>query len=184
MGTRLAVQTSAALDTAPSLSLVHSFTGLDSGVAFDAVRDRFYGVNSSTDQIIGYDTNDFTQKVVLQIGEDVSSGATVFGPGTLVASQDGRYLALQTATTVRVYLIPPSSGPTLQIPSFARLSNGHVILQAFATPNTTNSVKESSSLTGSFATIGTAVADGNGFIQYQDTGAGGLGPRFYEITSP
>ena len=184
LGTRLAVQTSAALDTVPSLSLVHSFTGLDSGVAFDAVRDRFYGVNSLTGQIIGYDTNDFTQKVVLQIGEDVNSGAAAFGPGTLVASPDGRYLALRTPTTTRVYLLPPSSGPTLQVANFARLSDGHVIIQAFATPNTTTSVSQSSSLTGTFTTIGTAVADGNGFIQFEDTNAGGLGPRFYKITSP
>ena len=184
LGTRFSGQSNASLDTAPSFNFVHSFGGFDSALAFDAVQDRFYGVNSSTDQIIGYDTNNFTQKVLLQIGENVDSSSTQFGPGTMVASQDGRYLALQTATTIRVYAIPPSSGPTLQISRIARLSNGQVILQAFATPNSSNSVKESSSLAGSFATIGTAVADGNGFIQYEDTNAGGLGPRFYKITSP
>ena len=184
LGTHLSGQTSASLDTAPSFNFVHSFNGLDSGVAFDAVQDRFYGVNSSTDQIFGYDTNNFTQKVLLQIGENVGAGATQFGPGTLVASENGRYLALQTSTAIRVYAIPPSNGSTLQIWNVARLANGHFIIQAFAAPNSTNSVKATTSLQGAFTTIGSVTADANGFIQFEDTNAGNTASKFYKITSP
>ncbi len=184
LGTHLSGQTSASLDTAPTFNFIHSFGGLDSGVAFDAVQDRFYGVSSSTDQIFGYDTNNFTQKMSLQIGENVPAGASQFGPGTLVASEDGRYLALQTSTAVRIYAIPPSSGPALQPWNVARLSNGHFIIQAFATPNSTNSVKATTNLQDAFMTIGSVMADANGFIQFEDTNAGNAASKFYEITSP
>jgi PQQ-like domain len=184
LGTHLDGQSSASLDTAPNFNFVHSFNGLDSGVAFDAVRDHFYGVNSATDQIFGYDTNNFTQKVLLQIGENVSSGSTQFGPGTMVASQDGRYLALQTSTAIRVYAIPPSSGPALQVWNVAHLSSGHFIIQAFGAPNSTNSVKATTNLQTTFMTIGSVMADANGFIQFEDTNVGNTTSKFYKITSP
>jgi hypothetical protein len=184
LGTRLGGQSSASLDTAPDFNFIHSFGGLDSAVAFDAIQDRFYGVNSSTDQIFGYDTNNFAQKVLLQIGESVSSGSTQFGPGTMVASQDGHYLALQTATTIRIYAIPPMSGPALQITSITRLSNGHVILHGFASASSTNTVQATSDLHTAFASIGSVSADPNGAFQFEDVNAGSFAKRFYRITSP
>ena len=184
LGTRFGGQSSASLDTASGFNFVHAFNGLDSGVAFDAIQDTFYGVNSSNDQIIAYDTNTFAQKLVLQIGENVSSGSTLFGPGTMAASQDGNYLALQTATAIRVYTIPPLSGPTMQIRSINRLANGHVILHGFASPNSTNSVQATSTLTTSFMTIGSVTADANGAFQYEDVNAGAFASRFYRISSP
>jgi hypothetical protein len=182
--TRLNGQSSASLSGAPSFNFVHSFGGFDSAVAFDAVRDRVYGVNSSTDQILGFDTNSFAQQLVLQIGEDVGPGSTQFGPGTMIASQDGHYLALQTATTIRVYAIPPSSGTAMQVSRVAHLSNGHFIIQAFAAPNSTNTVQATSNLQATFSTIGSVVADANGAIQFEDVNAGGFSSRFYNISSP
>ena len=105
LGTRLANQP-ASLDTAPSFNFVHSFTGLDSGVAFDGTRDLLYGVNSVTDQIIAYNTNTFVEKFRLSIGEDVSFSSSMFGPGILIASPDGRRLALRTPSGVRIFTIP------------------------------------------------------------------------------
>ena len=105
LGTRLASQP-ASLDTAPTFSFVHSFAGLDSGVAFDGVRDLFYGVNSVTDEIVAYNTNTFVEKFRLSIGQDVSAFSSIFGPGTLIASPDGRHLALRTSSGVRVFTIP------------------------------------------------------------------------------
>jgi hypothetical protein len=105
LGTRVSNQP-ASLDTAPNLGFVHSFPGLDSGVAFDGVRDLFYGVNSGTDEIVVYNTNTFVEKFRLSIGEDVSAGSSIFGPGTLIASPDGDHLALRTASGVRVFTIP------------------------------------------------------------------------------
>jgi hypothetical protein len=106
VGTRLRNQSFATLDALPNFNFVHRFDYLDSGVAFDAVQDAFYGVNSSNDQIVAYDTTTFVEKFRFDIGEDVNAGAAPIGVGKLAASQDGRYLALITPTAVRVYEIP------------------------------------------------------------------------------
>jgi elongation factor P hydroxylase len=98
--------TPASLNTAPNFDFVHSFNGIDSGVAFDAVRDVFYGVNSATDEIIAYSTTTYAESFSLSIGEDVGPGATQFGTGTLVASADGRWIALETDSGIRLFQIP------------------------------------------------------------------------------
>ncbi len=118
LGTRLETAT---LDTAPDFRFVNVFNGLDSGVAFDATGDIFYGVNSSTDQIIAYDTNTSAELFRIDIGEDVSPFSTQFGRGTLIASQDGNYLALMTATAIRVFAVSegvpfPTPTPTFGTP--------------------------------------------------------------------
>src|SRR5205814_7394231 len=87
-----AIGSSASLKTAPTFSFVHSFGGIDGGVAFDGIRDTFYGVNSTTDQIIAYSTETFAELFRLNIGENISSGSTPFGPGTLAASANGHWL--------------------------------------------------------------------------------------------
>jgi hypothetical protein len=117
LGTRL-YNTPASLDTAPNFDHVHSFGTIDSGVAFDATRDVFYGIDSVTDQIIAYDTNTYIEKFRFDIGENVSSGSSQFGPGYLVASQDGHYLALQTSTAIRIYRVP-----AVQLVSVASVTN-------------------------------------------------------------
>jgi hypothetical protein len=101
LGTRLA-NGSLSLDTAPDFTFVHSFPDIDHGVAFNAVQDIVYGGNSTTDEIVGYDTQTpFAEKFRREIGEDVpnfrDNNCT-----TLVASQDGRYLALATASGIRL----------------------------------------------------------------------------------
>jgi hypothetical protein len=94
------------MSTASSFNVIQTFKYLDAGVAFDAVQDTLYGVESSRSQIIAYDTNTFVEKFRFDIGEKVTAGVDQFGPGTLVASQDGHHLALITPTTVRVYYVP------------------------------------------------------------------------------
>jgi hypothetical protein len=82
------------LNTAPNHILMHNFGEIDQGVAFNAVRDIVYGGTSSTDEIIGYDTGTFAEVFRARVGEwDFS---------TLVASQDGRYLAMMTASGIRL----------------------------------------------------------------------------------
>lgn len=123
LGTLVNIQTplyrsvvNVALDTAPGLSFVRGFHEGDSGIAFDAIADTLYAADSSTGEIIAYDTNTFAQKFRLNVGEPVSKGITLFGSGNMVASQDGRYLALATEGGIRVYTIPtappPPPGPT------------------------------------------------------------------------
>jgi WD40 repeat protein len=108
-------QVRVALDNASDLKFVRGINGPDSGMAFDAVSDTFYAVSSTSGQIIAYDTTTFREKYRLNIGETITSGAFQFGPGTLVASQDGRYLALATASGIRVFSLTnttPAPGPT------------------------------------------------------------------------
>jgi hypothetical protein len=90
----------------PYFTVTHGFSNLDGGFAFDAIQDTFYGVNSSKDQVVAYDTNTLAEKFRFDIGENISAGATQFGPGLLVASQDGHYLALRTPTAIRIFGVP------------------------------------------------------------------------------
>lgn len=100
LGTHL-FNTGLSLDTAPDFTFVHSFNGIDHGVAFDAVRDIVYGGNSSIDEIIGYDTGTFAEKFRAKIGEDVPANRQS-GVTTLVASQDSRYVAMATTSGIRL----------------------------------------------------------------------------------
>jgi hypothetical protein len=101
LGTRLA-NGFLSLDTAPDFTFVHTFPGIDHGVAFNAVQDIVYGGNSTTDEIIGYDTaTPFAEKFRRQIGEDVPDSRDN-NCTTLVASPDGRYLALATISGIRL----------------------------------------------------------------------------------
>ena len=108
-------QTGASLTTAPNFQLVHNFREVDSGVAFDATRDILYGVSKASNDVVAYDTNTFAEKFRLHIGEDVRFVRAIdeFDTGVLVASADGRYLALETPMGVRLFNVPqPSVIPT------------------------------------------------------------------------
>src|SRR5882724_1697872 len=102
----------ASLNTAPNFGFVHSFNGIDSGVAFDAVRGVFYGVNSETDEIIAYRTTTYAELFRLSIGEDIGPIPNLFATGTLVASADGNWLALETDSGIRLFQVPPGPTPT------------------------------------------------------------------------
>jgi hypothetical protein len=102
----------ASLNTAPGFEFVHSFNGIDSGVAFDAVRGVFYGVNSETDEIIAYRTTTYAELFRLSIGEDIGFIPNLFATGTLVASADGKWLALETDSGIRLFQVAGSPIPT------------------------------------------------------------------------
>jgi hypothetical protein len=108
----------AAVDSAPELQFRRGFGELDSGIAFDAVADVFYGVSSTAGQIIAYDTNTFAEKFRLNIGEPLQKMIAVFGSGTLVASNDGRYLALATPSGVRLFSVSTGTPSPPPVPSF------------------------------------------------------------------
>jgi len=113
----LRINISASLYNSPDYSEVHKFDGISGGVAFDAVRDRFYGVNAAKDVISGFNTMNFSEEVQIPIGEDVPPVLDRTGVGKLVASPDGRYLALSTKQHVLVFDVtnappPPSPTPT------------------------------------------------------------------------
>ena len=73
----------------PSLHItLRSVPDIDGGMIFDPLRDVFYGVNSTTNQIIAYDTNTWAEKYRLDIGFDVQP-ATQFGAGQMAIDNSG-----------------------------------------------------------------------------------------------
>ncbi len=103
----------ASLDTAPEFTYVRGFSRLDGGVAFDAMSDTFYAVSTSADAIIAYRTENFDELFRIDLAQPIAAGVVPFGLGTLVASADGHFLALETATGIQVVSIPsPIPAPT------------------------------------------------------------------------
>lgn len=112
-------RTNIALDTAPDLRFMRSLTDADGGVAFSAVEDTVYAVSSTSGEIVAMDTNTFTERFRIPIGELMPKNVTPFGTGTLVASNDGRFLALSTPSGVRVYSIPENPVPPPTVATLA-----------------------------------------------------------------
>ena len=112
------------LETTTGFKFKHGYIERDGGLAFDGVRDILYATESVLDQIIAYDTNNYTELFRLNIGENIETGIAAFGSGNLVASDDGRFIALQTPTGIRLFVLPagnPTPHPTpLPSPSFAK----------------------------------------------------------------
>ena len=109
----------ASLRRVSDLSVLHNFNAIDGGIAFDTARDILYGVSSTTEQIIAYDTNTYAELFRLNIGEQPGPAEEPFGRGMLVASADGRWLALQSVSGIRVLRVPNSPPHTAE----ARLRN-------------------------------------------------------------
>jgi hypothetical protein len=114
----------AAIDTASTFQFVRSLAGVDRGMAFSPVADTLFGVSSSAGQIIAFDTETRGERFRIPIGDSVetsANGPLMFGTGTLVASPDGRYLALATVAGVRLYTIPATPAPSpAPLPSVAK----------------------------------------------------------------
>jgi hypothetical protein len=123
VGTRL-YSAGLSLDTAPDFNFVHSFDAIDGGIAFNAVEDIVYGVDSVSDEIIGYDTNNFVEKFRRKIGEDV--GDSRDSVTELVADQNGRYLALATPSGIR--LIPTLTANLANISTRLLVETGDNVL--------------------------------------------------------
>jgi hypothetical protein len=102
----------ASLNTAPDFNFVHSFNAIDSGVAFNGIRSILYGVNSNTDEIIAYNTTTYAELFRLSIGEDIGFISNLFATGTLVASADGQWLALETDSGIRLFQVAGGPAPT------------------------------------------------------------------------
>jgi hypothetical protein len=102
----------ASLNTAPDFNFVHSFNAIDSGIAFNGIRSILYGVNSNTDEIIAYNTTTYAELFRLSIGEDIGFISNLFATGTLVASADGQWLALETDSGIRLFQVAGGPAPT------------------------------------------------------------------------
>jgi WD40 repeat protein len=117
------------LNNPADFSPVHDFAGIDSGVAFDPVKDTLYGISSSSDEIVAYDTNSFAEQTRMWLGEDIPAFGSKFNVGMMVASPDGRYLALYTPTAIDLIDLqnPPPPQPKYTVSVTALPSNGGTV---------------------------------------------------------
>jgi hypothetical protein len=97
----------------PSLSGITTLNNVDGGFAFDPTKDILYAVNSTTNQIIAFNTNTWTQLFSLNIGEDVPN-STPMNNGVMSVSGDGKFLFLSTPSGVRILGLPGSNVPQAQ----------------------------------------------------------------------
>lgn len=98
------------------LNSVENLNDVDSGMAFDPLRDILYAANSTTDQIIAFNTNNWNELYRLNIGEDIPSdsygnSSQPFGNGMMSVSNDGQYLFMSTPSGVRMLNLGSSGGP-------------------------------------------------------------------------
>ncbi|MBD2094595.1 hypothetical protein H6F90_05445 [Trichocoleus sp. FACHB-591] len=91
-----------------NLTGVEILSGVDSGVAFDSVRDVLYAASSATDQIIAFNTQTWKELYRLNIGEDIAPdyyghNSVPYGNGMMTVSDDGQFLFMSTASGVRMF---------------------------------------------------------------------------------
>jgi hypothetical protein len=106
-----------AIYSTSSLALSRMLPDIDSGCAFDAKQDVFYGTSSATNEIIAYDANSFSELFRIPIGETVTTGARQFDSGSLIASPDGQYLALYTPKAVRLIDVAARTSIPMNVPA-------------------------------------------------------------------
>jgi Bacterial Ig-like domain (group 3)/Dockerin type I domain len=92
-----------------ALGGVESLLGIDGGFVFDPVRDVLYGVNSTTDELIAFDTTTFREKYRVAVGENVPASSG-FGPGVAAIDSAGTAVYLVTPTGVRRIDLPSTTG--------------------------------------------------------------------------
>lgn len=79
------------------------------GFCFDPVRDLLYAGDADTDQIVAIDTNTWTERFRLDIGENIGTGGT-FGNGVMTVSSDSTHLFIATNSGVRMLDLPATTG--------------------------------------------------------------------------
>src|SRR5205823_5821278 len=100
------------IDSLPNYELRHVFGHLGGGVAFDPLDDTLYAGNSFTDELVAYAPQTFQELFRLPVGEHVVESAWESLDQQLISSPDGNFLALLTASGVRVFRIRPRPSPS------------------------------------------------------------------------
>jgi DNA-binding beta-propeller fold protein YncE len=99
-----------------AFNYVRRLPGIDGGIAFDPLRDVFYGVNSSTDQLIAFDTHTWAEKYRLPLGLDAPPfGAIGTGLATTAVSGDGRRLFLATPAGIDLISLPRATAQAVSM---------------------------------------------------------------------
>jgi hypothetical protein len=90
-------------------NIIQRFNGLDGGMTFDPNQDVFYVAQSNSQQVLAFDTNTWSVRYPLQIGETVPRG-TPMGTGTMAVNNDSTWLFMTTSSGVREIPLPPFIG--------------------------------------------------------------------------
>jgi uncharacterized delta-60 repeat protein len=106
-----------------NFDLVTTLSGTFNALAFDPVQDLLFAADTASDQIIAYNTSDWTVAFQLAVGEDVKA-TTHFEGQQMAVSNDGRSLFLTMGTDVRMFRLNfgaaavVGSGQTVSGPTF------------------------------------------------------------------
>ncbi|MFB2977734.1 Calx-beta domain-containing protein [Microseira sp. BLCC-F43] len=102
-----------------NLNSVENLSGVDGGMAFDPLKDVLYAANSTTDQIIAFDTNTWKELYHLDIGEDIKNdwdnSSRPFGNGMMTTSNDGQLLFMSTSSGVRMFNVTDAPAGTHKV---------------------------------------------------------------------
>jgi len=89
----------------PSFAFQRALTGMDGGNIFSPTRDVLYAVSSSADQLVAFETANFTELFRLNVGENVAA-SSAFDAGVMSISPSGDRLFLSTPAGVRMFVVP------------------------------------------------------------------------------
>ncbi|NEO85000.1 MAG: DUF4114 domain-containing protein [Spirulina sp. SIO3F2] len=94
---------------------VTTLTGFNGGLGFDIKRDILYVADENTDEIVAYETNGWTERYRVPIGENISFS---FGSsGTMTMSQDGDLLFFKTDSGTRMIDLPDLGNHSVTVDS-------------------------------------------------------------------
>lgn len=115
---------------------------------------------------------------VLNEARAINDQGRITGVGSIGVIIDG-----QQATQQHAFLLIPIP-PAVQNISIKRLEDGHMVIEADATPLQTYTLKATTDLTMEFQTVTTIVAPNDGKLRFEDAFASTFSRRFYRFVYP
>ena len=97
-----------------SFNLLFTVPNLDEGAIFSPVDDILYVVDDISDEIVAYETSDWSELTRFEIGEDVGSADSFFSyDQVLEITDDADFLFVRTDSGIRVIDTPELFGPAV-----------------------------------------------------------------------
>ena len=88
--------------------------GLQGGSIFDPAQDRWYGVDTDTNELVAHSTPTYVELFRLDVGENVGP-STPLGNGEMSLSADGDFLFLSTPSGVRLFTVGSPAPAVLNV---------------------------------------------------------------------